>query len=401
MSNGLDQPYGAWKAPRIPLDLRCILLATAGYLAVFGLDHALRAAFGHDDSPVAQMLGLLAGEVGRVAFLGDGFRLAMDHVWGVRPFDLTWPQAFATTLAFFAVWAVFGGAMLRCSVLRLTRDEPLSIADALRFGGRSFKDFLLVPVLVALFAAFFSLLNVAAGFVMSLWFVGSSLLAIVLFPLVLLSSLLVILAVVGGLVGLPLMWAGIAAEQNGALEAVSRAFSYVSARPFRFFFANLLIFVLMSAVTLVGRYFEDTVKTTLKGGIVRAKLDDVVSEEPRSLNELQDPYERHEVTRRRQEGIANLHNIGNAPLYDKPGFFWMWLCLSVFLLGFKGYALYVFLGGTASLYLQLRHDVDGTDEEEVFLEGGDAAPTEPEPRWVAEGGPAAGEAPPPPTGAGS
>lgn len=391
MSNGLEQPYGAFKPPRIPLDLRCILLATGGFLTAYALD-GLLASIWDVASPVAQMLGLLAGEIGRVAFLGDGFRLAMGSVWGIEPYGLEWWQALVTGLVFFAVWSVFGGAMLRVAALRLTRDEPLPLKDALRFGFGSAKDFLLVPVLVVLFALFFSVLNMAAGLVMSLWGLGSSILVIVLFPLVLLSSLLIIMAIVGGVVGLPLMWSGIAVERNGALEAVSRAFSYVSARPFRFFFANLLIFVLMSAVMLVGRYFESTVKTTLKAGIVRQSFDDLVSKEPRPVETLKDAYQNHEAVQREERGIADLQNIRNAKWYDTLGFLVMWFLLSLFLLGFRGYALYVFLGGTASLYLHLRQDVDGTDEQEVFLEEEELPPPEETARWVGEGeAPAAGE----------
>ena len=94
----------------------------------------------------------------------------------------------------------------------------------------------------------------------------------------------------------------------------------------------------------------------------------------------------HDAVRRGQEGIRWFPNIKNAEWYDWLGFLWMWFFLNVFVLGFKGYALYVFLGGTASLYLHLRRDVDGTDEEEILLEGEEEAVPEPQPRWVGESG---------------
>jgi hypothetical protein len=65
----------------------------------------------------------------------------------------------------------------------------------------------------------------------------------------------------------------------------------------------------------------------------------------------------------------------------------MWFFLAVLLLGFKGYIIYLALGGTVSLYLHLRREVDGTHEDELTDE--DEASTNapgdrPAARWVGE-----------------
>jgi len=382
-SHANDLPRSGFEAPRIPFDVRCVTLAALGYLAVRVADAGLSRLFGVH-SAVAQMVDALAAQIGRVAFLGDGFRTSMRAVWGLQTCALTWWQLLVTAVVFFALWSLFGAALLRTAALRLTRDEPLSLRDSLAFAGRNFVGFLLVPVLIVLFAGFFWLLNMAAGAVMSVWGVGSSILALVLFPLVLLSSLLVILAVLGGLVGLPLMWAGITFEQNGSLEALSRAFSYIFARKYHFFFGYLLIFVLMTVVLLVGSYFEGTVKESVRAGAWRTDFDRMISEPPGEVGHLEREYQTAESVRRRADGITDISNLREADWYDWLGFVWMWLTLGLFQLGFRGYALYVFLGGTAALYLQLRRDVDGTDErtihpplpeEQVF----DATTT---PKWV-------------------
>ncbi len=394
MSQGMDAPHPGFRPPRVPFDLRCVSLAACGFLLVTVADTLLSSWWGCA-SPVAQMMGLLAGQIGRIAFLGEGFRLATTPLWGIEIYDLAWWQALLTGLLFFGIWAVFGGALLRVAALRLTRDEPLSLGEALRFGLGAGRDFLLVPVLVLLFAGFFAALNLLAGFVMSFWFVGSSLLSILLFPLALISSLLILLAIAGGLVGLPLMWAGVATERNGALEAVSRAFSYMSARPFRFLFAYLLLFVLMGAILLIGDSFEWTAKSTLQAGIVRSDLDDMVRREPPADVLANPAASNHDRVLRDKRGIAALQNIRNASWYDALGFLWMWLFLNVFLLGFKGYALYALLGGTVSVYLELRRDVDGTAEDQIGgLPEPEGATGEPEPRWVGPDSPGgAGDAP--------
>jgi len=383
MSDANDMPHRAFVAPRIPFDLRCVTLAAAGYLVLALLDAGLGQLF-KTASPLAQMFDLVGREIGRVAFLGEGFQLAMRAVWGVEEYALEWWQALVVALLFFTVWGIFGGALMRTSAMRLTRDAPVPIRESLAFSGKHLISFLAVPGCIVLFAGFFILCNVAAGAVMSIWGIGSSVLSLILFPLVLLSSLLILLSVLGGIVGLPLMWAGIAVERHGALEALSGAFSYIFARKFQFFFSYLMIFVLMSVVMLIGSYFEDTVKCSVRAGAWREDFNRMISEPPGELDVLEDDYRKAKGPQERAEGIAHLPNVARARWYDWLGFVWMWLTLGIFLLGFKGYALYILLGGSVWLFLQLRLEVDGVPEEEIQppLDEDEQAPGAYVPRWV-------------------
>lgn len=404
MSQGLDQPQAGFRAPRVPLDLRCVMLGAAAWLAVRGAD-LLLAWLLKTARPVAQLVDLVARQLDSVAFVGAAFRKGMTAIWGhaslaaeeveaggqaaaaksvfvLEPYALTWWQTLVTALVFVLVWSFFGAAILRTAALKLTRDEPVSLREALRFGGKNCPAFLLAPVLVLLFALFFVACNALAGLLMSVPLLGTTLFTLVLFPLVLVSSLLIVLAVLGGFVGLPLMWAGIAIEQNGPLEALSRAFSYIFARPFRFFFGYFLVFVVMSIVVVAGGHFERTVKETLKIGIVSGRLGDLIAKDPGEPDVLQNPFKNSERVEREARGISDLDNLGRAEWTDYIGFLFMWLLLGAFRLGIQGYALYLFLGGTVSLYLQLRREVDGTDEEEIYPESeADASPAE-EARWV-------------------
>jgi len=346
-------------------------------------DWALGAAFSQTQ-PIAQVMSLLRSQIGQIAFLGTAFDKSVGAIWGTEPYQLVWSQALITVLVFLGVWAVFGGALLRIAALRLTRNEALGPKPALLFGLRNAPTMLAVPLLIAAFVAVLTGLNALAGLLMSIPLVGSSLLVIVLMPLSLLSSLLLAMALVGGVLGLPLMWCGVTVERNGALEAVSRAFSYVSARPIHFFFTYLLIFVLVSAVTLLSHYFESSAKLSLQVGVVRTSLDQAISTPTPEVDVLESATRDAERVQQRERGIADIRNIREVAWYDKPGFVWMWVCLGFFLLGFKGYALYIFLGGTMSLYLMLRREVDGTHEEELAQiedeEGGPAAQA----RWVGD-----------------
>jgi len=371
MDPGLDSPYGSFRAPRLPLDLRCITMGALGWGTLQLADWALGKAFGQAQ-PIAQVMGLLREQVGHIAFLGTAFDQSMGSIWGTAEYELAWSQAFVTSLVFLGVWAVFGGALLRIAALRLTRNEALGPRAALGFGLRMAPTMLAVPVLVLAFIAVLAGLNALAGLVMSIPLVGSSILTLVLMPLTLLSSLLLVMALVGGVLGLPLMWCGVMVERNGALEAVSRAFSYVSARPIHFFFSYLLIFVLVSAVTLLGGYVEQATKISLQAGVVRTSLDEAISKPAPEVDVLEAATRDNERVVQREKGIRDIRNIREVAWYDKPGF----IC--------KGYALYIFLGGTMSMYLMLRREVDGTHEDELAQiedeENGPGARA----RWVGE-----------------
>ncbi len=398
MSQGLDLPQAGFRAPRVPLDLRCVILGAAAWLAIRGADLLLAWAL-KATRPIAQIVDLVARQLDSVAFVGAAFRTGMTAIWGEQRCVLEWWEILLAALAFLLVWSFFGAAILRTAALKLTRDEPVSLREALRFGGKNCPSLLLAPVLVLLFAGFFVACNALAGLVMSVPFVGPSLLGLVLFPLVLVSSLLIVLAMLGGFVGLPLMWAGIAIEQNGPLEALSRAFSYIFARPFRFFFGYFLVFVVMSIVVVAGGHFERTVKETLKIGVVNAKLDELIAKDQDKPDVVQDRFEKPDRVEREERGIGDLDNLERAEWTNWLGFLLMWLLLGAFQMGIKGYALYLFLGGTVSLYLQLRREVDGTDEEEIYPESeADASPGE-EARWVGAQG--KGEAPPAGDGGGA
>ena len=111
MSDGNELPHRAFVAPRIPFDLRCVTLAAAGYLVLMLVDMGLGHLF-DVGSPIGQIVDRLATEIGRVAFLGDGFRTAMAAIWGIEEYALNWWQAILVSVVFLLVWAIFGGALI-------------------------------------------------------------------------------------------------------------------------------------------------------------------------------------------------------------------------------------------------------------------------------------------------
>ena len=66
---------------------------------------------------------------------------------------------------------------------------------------------------------------------------------------------LITLIAIGGVLGLPLVGAAAAWERNGSLDAISRAFSYIFARPLQFFWNYFLIFLFTSVILIAGGHF--------------------------------------------------------------------------------------------------------------------------------------------------
>ena len=126
----------------------------------------------------------------------------------------------------------------------------------------------------------------------------------------------------------------------------------------------------------------------------------MISEPPAEMDVLEDDYRNARRTQERAEGIAHLPNITRARWYDWLGFVWMWFTLGLFLLGFKGYAIHVLLGGSVSLFLRLRLEVDGVPEGEIEppLGEDEQEPGAYVPRWVGSEAKKAADAPSGPEG---
>jgi hypothetical protein len=245
---------------------------------------------------------------------------------------------------------------------------------------------LLVPVFVACAIAFFYFCNALAGVVVAIPVLGS-LLSLILVPLAVISSLLILLIGLGGIFGMPLVGAAAAWERNGSLDAISRAFSYLFARPLQFFWNYFLIFLFLGIVLLVGSWFIYTFTKSVDAGIWDDTASVMVDAPPRSnaegaefaslSNDDKDLYNRlEEKTGYKPSGPApyarpfarHFQTVVQAPWEHKLTALVFWIFLNLIWFGVFGYALYWFLGASTSVYADLRADVDGTDEDEIYLE---------------------------------
>jgi hypothetical protein len=132
-----------------------------------------------------------------------------------------------------AIWSVLGGATCRIAALHAAREEKISVRAAVRFALSKFVSFLSAPllplamiVLLGLFIALGGLIGAIPG--LGEWFVA------VLFALALILAAVIAFLMIGLVAGWPLMWPTIAVEGSDSFDAISRSFSYVWARPFRY-----------------------------------------------------------------------------------------------------------------------------------------------------------------------
>jgi hypothetical protein len=263
-------------------------------------------------------------------------------------------------VSFFLLWATFGVAICRIIALRIARDEYCSLGEAWRYAWRIKLTGILYPLALLLPILGLAICNAGAGLVGSIPYVGW-LVGVILIPLVLVSTVILILIAVAGLVGVGLMPAAIAVERKGTYDSLGKSFNFIFARPLPLI---LYVFLILTFLEIIHGLFidrgvvENVMKTTLTPFGWTPRYDLVA--------------------------------VGNIDLLT--GWEWFcallhWLVMKIFHLLVWGAILSYALGAFTSMFLIFRQDVDGLEYEDVAR---DPAETPPGP---AAGAPEA-EAPP-------
>lgn len=131
------------------------------------------------------------------------------------------------------IWSLIGGAITRIASLDYARDESISLTDALKFARKKFWSYFWSPLVPVIGVLFFALCNVVGGMIGRIPVLGEITVALG-FPLAILSGFLMVFVGVIGALGLCFMFPTISAEGSDAFDAMSRAYSYVLARPKQF-----------------------------------------------------------------------------------------------------------------------------------------------------------------------
>jgi hypothetical protein len=384
-------PRTYFRAPRVPFDFRALALTILGFLVYWAGSKLLNTLpyDGPGDQDVAGAFLAWALQIFRgIPYIGDQIEILLRGALRVEVSNSQlehygfWKLLLGGAW-FFGVWSFFGQGVHRITTLRIARDEGLSIAEALKFSAKNWTTMLLCPVIIFGVIGLFWCCNALAGVLISIPLLGG-ILSIVLVPLIFISTLLILLVGVGGVLGMPLIGAAAAWECNGSLDAISRAFSYLFARPLQYFWNFFLIFLFTGIVLLVGTWFTFTLAKSTDAGVWNDVQEVMLDPAPYRPEEGSDfaAYDREtldlykaidaDAAQGRAPFIAppamNISTVTKVPWTFKLNALVFWLVLNFIWLAVSGYALYWLIGGASSVYADLRADVDGTEEDEVYIE---------------------------------
>ncbi|HUO06698.1 MAG TPA: hypothetical protein VM008_00030 [Phycisphaerae bacterium] len=137
------------------------------------------------------------------------------------------------------VLALAGAAITRLTALEIAGIERAPLRDVLMFAASRLWVFVKAPVMPFLILLAIGVLLGVAGIVGAIPFIGEILLGI-FFVMIIVVAFVMMLLLLGILGGFHLLYPTIAVEGSDAFDAMSRAFAYVYARPWRLFFYSVI-----------------------------------------------------------------------------------------------------------------------------------------------------------------
>jgi hypothetical protein len=301
-----------------------------------------------------------------------------------------------------ALWSLFGGALTRSAVVDAARGRTISASEAFVFSFRRWGWYLLAPVMPLIVVAVLALLLALYGLLFNVPVLD--VVAGLLFIGALGLGFLIAMLIVGWVAGVHLMYPALSAEGTDAFDAVSRAFSYVLARPWRlvgysfvalvygaisYLFVGVIIFLIIFATrgAVAAWVFVDSSKLSAAGKPIDTvdKFDALFP-------------------------MPMLGQLAYKPAWDHLGItgditatlIMVWVYLLIGVLG--AFAISFYFSSFSVIYLLLRRHTDGSEVSQVFepaqINQPVAEKVEPAPSVAASPAPASDApitAPPPPT----
>lgn len=230
---------------RVPIDPRAIFLGMLVVVlfgaGVFGLNHAAESLHFYD-APIAFDAGI-SGFLGTLYTAPLTFQVAA-FVW------------------FLILWSWFGGAINRIIAVRLAKDDSIKVSEALGYSRRRFLSYFLTPIVLIGLIAFLVGCNMLAGLVGSIPWVGGAL-YILLYVLVLISTLFIVILLIGLIFGFNMISSAISTEGCDGIEASISVYNYIFARPWPFMLFCGMTLVSVWLLLFMGEAFINlTYKTT-------------------------------------------------------------------------------------------------------------------------------------------
>lgn len=241
---------------------------------------------------------------------------------------------------FVLVWSIFGTAIARHVALKLIGEEAPGLVGSALYGARKWLAAFNSVAFVLLGILALSIPGALLGLLMRTeWGLA---LAGAVWPLVLAGAVVLAILAIGLVAGWPLMVGSVGVERGDSFQAISTAFSYLYQRPLHYaFYALVALAVAIPALAAAGLFADAT--STLALWAASFGMG-------------------HDRTAAVLEGMQSA--AADAPWGLKALGFWSRGLES--LLGSFGWGYFWSIATAA--YMLLRHDVDGTELDEVVID---------------------------------
>lgn len=265
-----------------------------------------------------------------------------------------------------AIWALFGGAIARVAALHAAREEKISAGQAIKFALGKFFSFLTAPLIPLAIILLVGVL-MGLGGLLGTFAIGDVIVGALFFVALALGAMIAFLSI-GLVAGLPLMYPTIAVEGSDSFDAISRSFSYVFARPWRYILyvalatvygAICYTFVRLFAYLAMGATHLFVARGFFGGGLGWNKAP-----------ELADSATKMDLlwTRPTFDNLAGKMNFAAMNWHETTASFLLhiWVYLLVGLL--TAFVLSFLVSSQTVIYYLLRRKVDATDFDDVYIE---------------------------------
>jgi hypothetical protein len=264
------------------------------------------------------------------------------------------------TIFFLIIWAIFGGAISRIAAVQVARDEKISFRQALSFSTAKFLSFVSAPIIPLLIVvAVGVVIFLGALILFNIPFIGP-ILGGALFFLALAAGFVMTLVLIGLIGGFNLMYPTIAVEGSDSFDAISRSFSYLYARPWRLAFYTLVAATYGTITYIFVRYFLKMILSLTHYFAGLGVLRDADNNAPLWTTVWPDPLVAYRLSFQPDYfTLAGGQDLGAFLV-------WLWVAACIALLG--AFAISFYFSCNTIIYVLMRHEVDATELDDVYLE---------------------------------
>ncbi len=255
--------------------------------------------------------------------------------------------------------SIGGGAICRIAALQFARDEKPGITESLRYSLKKFWSFFTTPLIpagiIVAAGAFIFLLGVLGNIPLGL---GELIVGIFVW-LGLVAGAVVAAVVIGTAAGFNLMFPAIAYDGSDSMDAVSRSFNYVYARPWRMGFYTITAFVYGAICYIFVRFFAYLLLLATYTGLrLGAGLDSAKGLPDKIAAVWQQPSFDRLLVYSTQTGSAS-ERAATLLVY-------LWVLVIVGLV--VSFIISFYFSSNTVIYALLRNRVDGTALEDMCIE---------------------------------